>query len=560
MAYIFGGNTGISYEELQQQRKALEARKGQRYAPRDIGSGLSALGHALGTRMASGRLAKAETARQGRADNVFSAFQTILGGGAETTPSQPSETFSSATNATADMPPIEWDGSDLRDGIAATAQSLGVDPIDLATAMSYETAGTFSPTQPGPTTQWGQHRGLIQFGEPQARKYGVDWNDPIGSQLGPDGAVAKYLRDTGVKPGMGLLDIYSAINAGGVGLYNRSDANNGGAPGTVRDKVEKQMAGHRAKALAMFRDYQPRQQTAQAIQPAKPAPSGGVDPRLIQMMGDPSLSPERRNFMQFLLQQHLEANAPAERQREKDAAGRWRHIDDGSLVFPDAEIPAEPGYQMLTGEAAEAVGLDPTKAYNVGPDGKITQIGGGGVNVTVGGGDFKVPPGFMRDPENPASVAPIPGGPQDPNTPTSTNTTRIQEVNSAASAIQESLTAYEKLVNKHGAEVWPGKGRDALSAARRDLQLQMKELFNLGVLNGPDLDLMNELLIDPTSPTTTAEGAIGQMFGSAGVRDRAIANIQQLRGQIERLRKSQTPEGFGTKQDDSDPLGLGDFQ
>jgi hypothetical protein len=141
---------------------------------------------------------------------------------------------------------------DLREGIQRSAQALGVSPVDLATAISYETAGTFDPTKAGPTTQWGQHRGLIQFGEPQAQKYGVDWNNPVGSQLGEDGAVVKYLRDTGVQPGMGLLDIYSAINAGGVGRYGASDANNGGAPGTVRDKVEKQMAGHRRKAEDLF--------------------------------------------------------------------------------------------------------------------------------------------------------------------------------------------------------------------------------------------------------------------------------------------------------------------
>lgn len=143
-------------------------------------------------------------------------------------------------------------GTRLKSGIAATASALGVSPVDLATAISYETAGTFDPTKRGPTTRWGQHRGLIQFGEPQAQRYGVDWNDPIGSQLGPNGAVANYLRDTGVKPGMGLLDIYSAINAGGVGRYNRSDANNGGAPGTVADKVRDQMSGHRRNAMAMF--------------------------------------------------------------------------------------------------------------------------------------------------------------------------------------------------------------------------------------------------------------------------------------------------------------------
>jgi len=146
---------------------------------------------------------------------------------------------------------------DIARGIKATASRLGIDPLDLATAISYETAGTFNPVKRGPTTKWGQHKGLIQFGEPQAKQYGVNWNDPIGSQLGPDGAVAKYLTSAGVKPGMGLMDVYSAINAGRVGLYNRSDEAAGGAPGTVADKVNNQMAGHRKNAMALLGgDYQ----------------------------------------------------------------------------------------------------------------------------------------------------------------------------------------------------------------------------------------------------------------------------------------------------------------
>jgi len=135
--------------------------------------------------------------------------------------------------------------SPLVQAIMGTAQRLGINPLDLATTMSYETAGTFDPWKRGPTTQWGQHRGLIQWGEPQRQKYGVYQGMPVDQQVAKAG---EYLRDAGVKPGMGLLDIYSAVNAGHVGRYNASDANNGGAPGTVRDKVTQQMAGHKANA------------------------------------------------------------------------------------------------------------------------------------------------------------------------------------------------------------------------------------------------------------------------------------------------------------------------
>lgn len=141
---------------------------------------------------------------------------------------------------------------DLRSGIIETANALGMNPLDLATIISYETAGTFDPSKAGPTTQYGQHRGLIQFGEPQAQQYGVDWGNALASQLGPDGAIARYYKENGWQPGMDMLDAYSIVNAGAPGRYNASDANNGGAPGTVADKVRDQMGGHRQNALALL--------------------------------------------------------------------------------------------------------------------------------------------------------------------------------------------------------------------------------------------------------------------------------------------------------------------
>ena len=132
-----------------------------------------------------------------------------------------------------------------------TADELGLSLEDLMTLSSYETSGSLDPRQKGPTTQWGQHRGLIQFGEPQAKQYGVDFSSPeaaLRSQLGRDGAIVRYMRGSGFKKGMSGLDAYSTINAGAPGRYSASDANNGGASGDVRDKWENQMDAHRAKA------------------------------------------------------------------------------------------------------------------------------------------------------------------------------------------------------------------------------------------------------------------------------------------------------------------------
>ncbi|MDH1271299.1 hypothetical protein N5C81_27255, partial [Rhizobium pusense] len=146
-------------------------------------------------------------------------------------------------------------GRQMEELIAATvklAEQMGVSAKDLLTAMSYETGGTFDPWKAGPTTQNGQHRGLIQWGEPQAARYGVTAESTISQQIE---AVGKYLADAGVKAGDGLLQIYAAINAGNAKNINASDAKNGGAPGTVLDKVNEQMDGHEARAQGLLAAY-----------------------------------------------------------------------------------------------------------------------------------------------------------------------------------------------------------------------------------------------------------------------------------------------------------------
>lgn len=139
--------------------------------------------------------------------------------------------------------------NELKSAIETVAGKFQWDPQDLATVISYETGGTFDPWKKGPTTQYGVHRGLIQWGEPQRQQYGIFEGMPVADQMD---AVGRYLIDRGVKPGDGILPIYAAINAGNAKKIHASDANNGGAPGTVLDKVTGQMEGHRRNAAALL--------------------------------------------------------------------------------------------------------------------------------------------------------------------------------------------------------------------------------------------------------------------------------------------------------------------
>lgn len=138
----------------------------------------------------------------------------------------------------------------VKDSITWAAAQLGVDATALATVISYESAGTFSPSIRGPRTHRGQHIGLIQFGEAEQKQYGAHAGQTVAEQMG---AVVRYMQHRGVTPGMSLLDIYSTVNAGSPGRYNASDTAAGGAPGTVRDKVQSRaMLQHGQRAAAIM--------------------------------------------------------------------------------------------------------------------------------------------------------------------------------------------------------------------------------------------------------------------------------------------------------------------
>lgn len=199
---------------------------------------------------------------------------------------------------------------ELAQAIIASSRRLGVDPLDIATAMSYETGGKFDPALWGGKN--GNHLGLIQFGAEERKKYGVHEGQSAADQVT---AAENYLRDRGVKPGMGISDIYSTINAGSPGRYNASDAASGGAPGTVMDKVTQQMGDHRINAAKLLGMPQPGMLTvpptvSRETNPV-PAPSG-VSPPIAPPVDDSAFMASLANIPKMLQQQQAaQVFAPA---------------------------------------------------------------------------------------------------------------------------------------------------------------------------------------------------------------------------------------------------------
>lgn len=161
-------------------------------------------------------------------------------------------------------------GNENQQAIIREAKKLGISPMDLATTMMYESAGSMDPWKRGPLDKRsgaaGQvaqgadpyMRGLIQFGTFEQNKYGIHKGMSFSDEMT---SIGRYLEDKGLvrwlKEHPNATEeekrtaLYSTINAGSPDekYWSKTDAWMGGAPGTVADKANEMFNGpHRKKA------------------------------------------------------------------------------------------------------------------------------------------------------------------------------------------------------------------------------------------------------------------------------------------------------------------------
>ena len=136
-----------------------------------------------------------------------------------------------------------------RTALVEVASELGVDPIDLATIIGFETGGTYDPGQVG--GEGGNYQGLIQFGIPERSRYGVQPGMSFEEQL--RGPVKNYFKDRFAGVGMStqgatLEDLYTTVLAGNP-TANRNARDSFGT--SARSGVAK-MGPHREAAMRRF--------------------------------------------------------------------------------------------------------------------------------------------------------------------------------------------------------------------------------------------------------------------------------------------------------------------
>lgn len=148
---------------------------------------------------------------------------------------------------------------------------------------------------------------------------------------------------------------------------------------------------------------------------------GNADPTMADISGAlgnewVTSDPGSSAIVQALLGQELQQNDPL----------RQQQIELGQIELENARKP-DPGFRVLTPDEAATMNL-PDGAFQVGPDNKIYEIGGGGTNVNINTGDgapglgkLSTDYGYVLDPEtqqpviDPATGLPtaaaVPGSP-----------------------------------------------------------------------------------------------------------------------------------------------------
>lgn len=106
-----------------------------------------------------------------------------------------------------------------------------------------------------------------------------------------------------------------------------------------------------------------------------------------------------------------------------------------------------------------------------------------------------------------------------------------RKLSATLTKMKAGISTYRGLLNEFGTEVIPGVNKGKLSSAHMNLLMQAKEFYNLGVLNGPDMEVMTKIINDPTSAITAAtlgtSGVLAQLEGFEKViTDHAFVNAK----------------------------------
>ncbi len=394
LSFAFGGNTGQSYEDLKRKRQFAESMmlRGMGSQPKTAMEGLnsaaSSIFGALIAKKAGAQEAAGQEAYNKRRESAFSGLIGQPPGGAP-----------------ASQPPIAAPDPNSPSVIGDEAMSVLGKP-----------SNNYKP---------GDRESFVSAMMPHAleasKMTGVD----------PRLIVAQAAQETGWgahAPGNNYFGVKSHGQGGGNNLSTTEYVN--GQPVTMNDNF-RSYGGMRDSAMGYANfllenpRYQPMMnaqgldaqlaalgQSGYATDPNYASSVGSIAkslPDLMALASDPYASDADRSVFAGLIQQALTPPDPmkgielqkaqlelAQMQNPQAVEAETFTGPDGTVYSFDpvtreakpltgAKLPDE-GYRMLMPDEASARGLAPGKAYQIGPDDKVYEVGGGGANVTVNNG------------------------------------------------------------------------------------------------------------------------------------------------------------------------------
>lgn len=128
---------------------------------------------------------------------------------------------------------------------------------------------------------------------------------------------------------------------------------------------------------------------------------------------------------------------------------------------------------------------------------------------------------------------------------------QAQKLQSSLQNLESGLNAYEQLLKQYnpqnGDALTPEK-RAALSSAFGDLRMQLKGAYELGAITGPDMQVLEGVLTDPTGPLGMAKGAIrgNKTFDAQITQTRAALERQKRNFEQQYHVELPTPAGTAT--------------
>jgi hypothetical protein len=272
---------------------------------------------------------------------------------------------------------------------------------------------------------------------------------------------------------------------------------------------------------------------------------------------------QEQNRNQYVAAEMMSAAEEKKQKRQEEAEAKKQRDAFMATLPPDVRMKAMsiPGYLDSYIEATDPNLQQPAKMGYHEINGKLVDDNG---NVVYDGGNTSKPPlGYRYTADG--NLEAIKGGPADPHVKATAGaggvTTKMRNdavsVKQAYDSLDSALTSYRDLIvgtkdssgksltEGTGVSLFPGQENDQISQARTNLQLQLKELYNLGVLNGPDLSLMENMIFDPQvswNPMNTA----GKLYSAAGgpwstsIEDRAATSIDNLKKTLKTIVDNKT--------------------